>query len=1118
MPSDISRTSDEQLYHGVVTQQGRVILDRDFNALRETIDARIDADALDFVGPCGTPDNGFEIGPLTTPASPPLWTPPAPLTLPGSNSYDFSISPGTMYVGGQRAVFASRAAGQAIQYSYFDQPDWISPDPPSPAPTQEFIYLHMLEHEVSAVEDPELKDVALGGPDTTQRLRLVKRVKRLPVTHTDCAAALADAVNIWQTQGLAFDPDAMRLLSQATLMVTYSDPTPQASQCEPVAQGGYLGADNQLFRVQISDGGIPGGPPCLIWGCDNASTLYRARATDSTTLALSQPPVDQFHVLQPGQVVEVLRAALVINVEYDGSIPSVAAARGFISTVAKMSDSLTLILNDPLTQDYLLDTQANRPLFVRVWQNQITDFTPDGKTLYALDYVDGSSTGVQVQIGPSSGGPPQPAPIGAYWMFAVRPSTPQEVYPERYLISPQPPDGPKQWICPLGTIDWNGQSAASPPTSPISSGPVFHHCRKTFCNLVELSRRKLGGCCAVTLRPEDLAANPLALQQAADKFAGAAQGAAICLTPGTYTLTRSLRLDSSHNGLTIEACHGAVTLQAASVDSTLFQGLIIMVETENVTLKGITFVPPGPILLSTMFTSAVKQALETQKIEITDWRMLIGLRLMDCLRLKVLECTFYFPSSSRQKSFGAALFASGNCTGLSVRQCFFARLSSASLGSATDVPLQETVDLIQPITSPPTEELLKTGTTNAGFNAPADEAVSEGFLSTMIAAFLMVPSVMPETKVSNKAIRAASIAAAAILGEAEFIGNCMQGLDVPVFAATICGKVKFLDNAITDCFGGIWFACVQSTFSDFTDFQTGVLNNIPGGTGAANGMALAAYYPLPQESATRTATGTLSAELHLANNRIDAVPVDGAQSGPACLLYLSPSSTSPTNAAAGFDPNILLNSNQLRNSCMAGTAVAEVDTITPVIGPSGIHFYYIDLANNSQVVNYNAPSGSSAATVVAGLLAAWNANQTAAALASASGESALVLTAKTPGFPMSLSANVETSTDALNLLVQTAAVPGYGATAFLQGSAKIIVNGNLMRNLQTAIDDQKADPNSLWVGPADATIAVAGNILVGASNLTVLRNEVPRFSPASLTAVPELANLVTWKFLNNAMP
>ena len=63
MPSDRSRAPDRTRYGytGVVAQQGRVILDRDFNAQQSLTADRITADALDFVGPCGTPDDGFAI-------------------------------------------------------------------------------------------------------------------------------------------------------------------------------------------------------------------------------------------------------------------------------------------------------------------------------------------------------------------------------------------------------------------------------------------------------------------------------------------------------------------------------------------------------------------------------------------------------------------------------------------------------------------------------------------------------------------------------------------------------------------------------------------------------------------------------------------------------------------------------------------------------------------------------------------------------------------------------------------------------------------------------------------------------------------------------------------------
>src|SRR5437868_3655679 len=106
MSSDKSRSASDRYYDytGVVLQQGRVIVDRDFNALRDIIDGRIDADALDIIGPCGTPDDGCAIS-LVEASPPSLFRSP-----PTGHSFDFLIAPGTMYVGGQRVVFPPRPA------------------------------------------------------------------------------------------------------------------------------------------------------------------------------------------------------------------------------------------------------------------------------------------------------------------------------------------------------------------------------------------------------------------------------------------------------------------------------------------------------------------------------------------------------------------------------------------------------------------------------------------------------------------------------------------------------------------------------------------------------------------------------------------------------------------------------------------------------------------------------------------------------------------------------------------------------------------------------------------------------------------------------------------------
>ncbi len=398
-----------------------------------------------------------------------------------------------MYVGGQRVELRPPPRGQP-PWSYFNQPDWIEPDPVTianasySAPASEFVYLHLFEQEVSAVEDPDLKDVALGGPDTTQRVRLVRRIKRIPVESTTCASAFSEAQADWAAKGLWFDPRTMRLLPRVSLQVGFAASTTPASPCDPSAEGGYLGADNQLIRLQIAE---VNGQGQLLWGYDNASVLYAVIVqADNQTLQLSQPPVDAFHFPTPGQVVEVLRSAVILGSEPNETpaqgpiIRCVAEAIGVVGTVKTYVNSTNILtLTSALPTAY---SQDKNPIFLRVWQGQMPINPAASQTILVQDPT--NQTGIQVTLTlPTSGATVGPLPIGAYWMIAVRPDTPQAVYPERYLTAPQPPDGPRQWVCPLAVIDWvnSGSYSASVPA-------VINNCCQPFDNLVTLTNRHFG--------------------------------------------------------------------------------------------------------------------------------------------------------------------------------------------------------------------------------------------------------------------------------------------------------------------------------------------------------------------------------------------------------------------------------------------------------------------------------------------------------------------------------------------------------------------------------------------------------------------------------------------------
>jgi hypothetical protein len=764
MPSDRSRAPDRTRYGytGVVAQQGRVVLDRDFNAQQSLTADRIAADALDFVGPCGTPDNGFAISLPGTQTSPPtFWSPPievatSPPETPGGAG-DFLVAPGTMYIGGQRVCFPSQQSDQTVTYSYFDQPDWPAPPAPSsPPPSFELVYLEVEEQEVSAVEDPDLFEVALAGPDTTQRLKLLSRVKRHGVSSASCAAAWQAAIDQWAKEGWILDPHTMALKPTVRLKVGFTNPGSDTDPCDPQATGGYLGADNQLIRVRIAKSGKDTN---VLWGYDDASFIYRITSVvGGNTLTLAADPPDPNHFPTTDQWVEVLTTASVLAEEPDESDPThqgeilrvVAEANGVLRQLAQPygplpgSTSNVIVLSEALPGD--VATSA-LPLFLRVWQARQA-IAPDGGTVTlettTTDSTTGQSktvsTGVTVTISGTT------LADGAFWEVAVRPSTPQGVYPEDLLTAPQPPVGPRIWVCPLAVIDWSNQQVTD--------------CRSQFQGLVALSKRK-PGCCTVSITTSDVTAST-SLQALIDNAATLADSVTVCLQPGVYQLPGTLYLDHRHAGLTLDGCgSGEVVLTYPQVvDLTPFlDGMICLERVAGVTLQGLTLRPPIVESTEAFFGALIKRLDQDGFAEAA--RILrrpyvsFGVRARDAADLTIQGChvlmavntvvsrataartTEAAMTAARAAAlarlitladfFGAAIFLQGECVGLRIEESVvrstitptYTRLavnqSDASPSSfktfsnlldlrlAGPVALSRQVDLAVQPSSPPTE-------------------------------------------------------------------------------------------------------------------------------------------------------------------------------------------------------------------------------------------------------------------------------------------------------------------------------------------------------------------------------------------------------------------------------
>jgi hypothetical protein len=746
MASDRARVSFDpsRKWRGLVAQQGRVTVEADWNeaAAIQALSDRLTA--LDVIGPLGTPSPGGYAVTAGGPGSP-VSGGPGPLT----------VGTGTVYVGGVRLDLDHEVVLDGTpQPDWLDQSTdtlWVAPEPagssPPPGLTNELVYLLAVEQEVSALEVPELADVALGGPDTMQRLRILQRFVRWPTNSADCSQAWTEVQAAWKTVGLDFDSTTMLLGSAAQLEVSFDPVPPNAGPCEPTATGGYLGPENQMIRVQVASVDPSTGVPTIMWGFDDATFLYELQsavpASTGMVLTLTQNPVDNYHYPQANQAVELLRDAAALSPTDDGNGPFdyIASGSGFVTTVSTAYDPshINLTVADQPSADYL-STSATPQLYLRVWQGTAEARAGTPVELKAA----GATTGIRVTLTSSEGFHP-----GDFWCFAVRPSVPGLIYPARVAASAQPPDGPRVWACPVAFVAW-----------PDGDSPAITSCIPSFDNLVELTGKGCG-CCTINVSPADLdGGTSLNEVIAAHRGSGVIR---VCFEPGTYRLPGPLVLGPEYSGISLEGCGPGVVFEAARPGIDFLLGLIVIEGARQVSITGIDIKLPAVAFRTTMesfaalaeadSTNANRAILEafTNAVEVAT-----GISATDASSLRIEDCTFEVQRASTDRSlFSAAVLGRGHMIGLQLTGCTFTGLSPDRV---------------------------------AFYDLAAGRAAAGNYQLTF--GYLQVASSQTEMQ--------------SALHDA-VIGDCLfEGVTVPVLAIDRLGDLRLQDNTVRDCYGGFW--------------------------------------------------------------------------------------------------------------------------------------------------------------------------------------------------------------------------------------------------------------------------------------------------------------------------
>ena len=458
---------------------------------------------VDIIGPAGTPDGGFLI------ANPRIT----------GGFIEFDINPGTFYLGGYRLELESIETFQT-------QKDWLEllglalPGPPAAGTTRlDLVYLEAWQQPVSAVEDNELFEVALGGPDTSSRMRLMRRVYvSQGVAAADCIQDWATLTGAWSAAGLGTLDAEDELVVDTKLKVGFT-PGNTTDLCSPPVAGGYLGANNQAIRVQLVD------KTHLTWGFDNAAPLYRVQVSNDgagqpVVLTMLTDPKDQAHWPATGQIVELLGwSAVLANNE------KLAEQSGFLARVnaGYDPDSKQFTIATPVPAGFGQGWK-NRPdagtlappefFFLRVWNRGGDILSPLAIPFATGIPLDLGDTGLNVTITGTDAHPED------YWIIAARPDSPNRVEPW-LLETGRGPHGVHRFYVPLGIIEWDASGGALVAT-------VIDDCRQQFPPLT-----RIRSCCTYTVGDEVHSFGKFKKIQDAVNALPAA-GGEVCVLPGEY--------------------------------------------------------------------------------------------------------------------------------------------------------------------------------------------------------------------------------------------------------------------------------------------------------------------------------------------------------------------------------------------------------------------------------------------------------------------------------------------------------------------------------------------------------------------------------------------------------
>lgn len=466
------RNEQQQNFNGVLHQQGRVLLDSDWNAQSRITNDWQDTAGQDIIG----------AGVVAVPADQPNAFKIMQAQITGGK-IELHVGLGRVWDDGLLVNLygANPTDTEATRTATYLEPPIQNPVPMNPAPpptVRDAVVLEVWREEVNGFQLPDLlTEPALGGVDTTERAHTAMAFRLLRLADGETCDSITDKLK-----------DDFPNKGKLTVKLEPDNAT--SGDCPVAAGGGYTGFEHNLYRIEIAR--VDGAGAMFKWSQFNGGLVGRGKF-DSVSRKIT---------------LTANKAAIASSGLNDFYLEAVTFDDALGHWQVTFGAKVSLNSDDDLTASptpifgAMPTTSGDNTIFFRLWNDVrlISDFAVEQPL----------QDGIRLQFDPVAAGKYVP---GDYWTFDVRAG---EIFNPQPLIANQPPAGIYYHRAPLGVVTWNSASGA------------ISDCRRIFQPLTRLAT-----CCSYRVGDGKQSHGDFtSIQAALDHLP--TSGGEICVLPGLY--------------------------------------------------------------------------------------------------------------------------------------------------------------------------------------------------------------------------------------------------------------------------------------------------------------------------------------------------------------------------------------------------------------------------------------------------------------------------------------------------------------------------------------------------------------------------------------------------------